>query len=303
MKEKWTFWIDCGGTFTDIIAVSDAGTHKVHKLLSKSPHYKSVVAQGIEDLLGHTNFKESIKELRLGTTIATNAFLEKNGIPCALATTLGHRDLLEIKQQNRPDLFAIDIKKNRPLYREVTHIQERIDAKGNILTPLDLEIAQFELQRILDKGIKSLAISLMHATLNPVHEIKLKDLAIKMGFDYVSTSHEICPIAKYISRTETTVIDSYLTPFLQQYTSELSKLLGIDNIYYMQSDGSLCLGENLKGHSALLSGPAGGLIGAIKAAKDKGIDKIITFDMGGTSTDAALCHGDLGVFQTETDFL
>ena len=295
MKDKWTFWIDCGGTFTDIIAVNSSGEHKVHKLLSKSPHYKSVVAQGIEDILGHKNFKENIKELRLGTTIATNAFLEKNGIDCALVTTLGHRDLLEIKQQNRDDLFAIDIKKQKPLYKEVTHVQERIDANGEVLTELDLEIARFELQRILDKDIKSLAISLMHSTLNPKHEIALKKLALEMGFNYVSASHEISPIAKYISRTQTALIDSYLTPFLQQYTSELSKLLEIDNIYYMQSDGSLCTGENLKGYSALLSGPAGGLIGAIKAAKDKGIDNIITFDMGGTSTDVALYHGDLKI--------
>ncbi len=295
MKDQWTFWIDCGGTFTDIIAVNNAGAHKVHKLLSKSPHYKSVVAQGIEDILGHNNFKDSIKELRLGTTIATNAFLEKKGIDCALVTTLGHRDVLEIKQQNRDDLFAIDIKKKKPLYKEVTHIQGRMDANGKVLIPLDLDIARFEFQRILDLGIKSLAISLMHSTVNPQHEMALKELATEMGFDFVSVSCEVSPKAKYISRTETTVIDSYLTPFLQQYTSELSNLLGIENIYYMQSDGSLCRGEDLKGYSALLSGPAGGLIGAIKAAKDKGIDKIITFDMGGTSTDVALYHGDLKI--------
>ena len=301
MENKWTFWIDCGGTFTDIVAINDLGEHRVHKLLSKSPHYESVVVQGISDILGHTNFSEYIREIRLGTTVATNAFLEKKGIPCALVTTLGQRDVLEIKQQNRPDLFAIDIEKHKPLYSYVTHIQGRMDSKGNVLEPLDLEIAQFEFQRILDKGIKSLAISLMHATINPEHEKTLKSLALDMGFEYVSASHEVSPISKYIARTETTVTDCYLSPLLKQYTDDLEKRLGVKHIYYMQSDGNLCQGINLKGHNSLLSGPAGGLIGAIDAANEIGHKKIITFDMGGTSTDVAIYSGELNI-DTEPDF-
>lgn len=300
MKEKWSFWIDCGGTFTDIIAVKGSD-YKVHKLLSKSPHYKSVVVQGIQDILGHSNFQEEVHEVRLGTTVATNAFLEKKGVPCALVTTLGQRDVLEIKQQNRDDLFAIDIQKKKPLYNYVTSIPGRIDANGSIIEETEPEIIKFELQRILDKGIKSLAISLMHSPLNPAHELLVKKIANEMGFEFISCSHEVSPIQKYISRTETTVIDAYLTPYLKEYTHELSASLGIEDIFYMQSDGTLCTANQLKGYNALLSGPAGGMIGAIKAAKDKGLKKIITFDMGGTSTDVALYQGQLNI-STEPNF-
>jgi 5-oxoprolinase (ATP-hydrolysing) len=297
MSSKWTFWIDCGGTFTDIVAVNEHNNFQVHKLLSHSPHYESVVIQGIRNILGHDRFSEGVAEVRLGTTVATNAFLENKGEPCALVTTLGQRDVLEIRQQNRPDLFAIDIRKIPPLYRYVTHIQGRMNAQGKITESLDLDIAEFEFQRILDRGIESLAISLMHSTVNPEHEIQLKKLAIKMGFKYISLSHEIGPFPHYISRTETAVVDATLTPFLKQYTDDLERKLGIEEIYYMKSDGGLCLGGELKGHNSLLSGPAGGLIGAIKVAKEEGINNIISFDMGGTSTDVAIYQGEL---KTET---
>lgn len=295
--EKWTFWIDCGGTFTDIIAVNSKSQHKVHKLLSHSPHYESAVVQGIEDLLGHNDFS-CIEEVRLGTTVATNAFLERKGIPCALITTLGHRDVLEIRNQNREDLFALDIKKTKPLYSSVTHIEGRMNAKGEVLVELDEDIAIFELSRILDKGIKSLAISLMHSTVNPAHELKLKEIALDLGFEYISLSHQVSPLAKYVARTETSVIDAYLSPYLAQYTEELSQKLGIKNIFYMQSDGGLCTKEFLKGHNALLSGPAGGLIGAADEAKKFKRDKIITFDMGGTSTDVAIYDRELSIDPT-----
>ncbi len=298
MKEKWSFWIDCGGTFTDIIAVSSGGKHKVHKLLSHSKHYESAVVQGITDLLGHQNFKESIEELRLGTTVATNAFLERNGVPCALITTLGHRDVLEIRNQNRQNLFDLDIKKVAPLYSSASSIEGRMNAKGEILKELNEEIARFELQRILDNEIKSIAISLLHSTINPAHEIRLREIALEMGFEYVSLSHEVSPIGKYVARTETAVIDSYLSPYLKQYTEDLEKKLDIPNIYYMQSDGGLCKGSELKGHNALLSGPAGGLIGAIDIAKAQGREKIITFDMGGTSTDVAIYDRELSINPT-----
>ncbi|MBD64818.1 MAG: 5-oxoprolinase [Halobacteriovoraceae bacterium] len=295
MNDKWTFWIDCGGTFTDIIALNQKGEHKVHKILSHSPHYQSAVVQGITEILGHHDFRKSVQEIRLGTTVATNAFLEKKGHPCALITTLGHRDVLEIRRQSRPRLFDIDIEKTPPLYSFVTSIKGRMDSHGNELIALDEEIATFELQRILDSGIKSVAISLLHSTKNPSHELQLKKIALKLGFEYISLSHEVSPIAKYVDRTETAVVDSYLSPFLNQYTKELEKLLGIDAIFYMQSDGGLCKGVDLKGYNALLSGPAGGLIGAIDIAKEYGIKKIITFDMGGTSTDVAVYNEELQI--------
>ena len=296
-SKKWTFWIDCGGTFTDLLAIKSK-THKVKKVLSHSPHYKSAVIEGIKEILGHENFLEAIQEIRLGTTVATNAFLENKGVDCALITTLGHRDVLEIRNQNRSDLFALDIKKRPPFYKYVTSIKGRMNAAGEITAEFDEEIARFELQRILDQGIKSLAISLLHSTINPEHELKLYDIAKKMGFSYISLSHQVAPIANYVARTDTTVIDSYLSPYLKQYTQDLEAKLGIKDIYYMQSDGGLCKAEDLKGYNALLSGPAGGLVGAVDIAKKKGINKIITFDMGGTSTDVAIYDQELSIDPT-----
>lgn len=294
-KNKWTFWIDCGGTFTDIVAINDSGEHRVHKLLSHSSHYESAVVQGISDIVGHTDFKSSVAEVRLGTTVATNAFLERSGVECALITTLGHKDLLGIRNQSRPDLFELDINKTPPLYSFVTHIKGRMDSKGEEVVELDEEIARFELQRILDRGIKSVAISLMHSTVNPAHELKVWEIAKDMGFSYISLSHQVSPIAKYIPRTETAVIDAYLSPYLRQYTEYLENKLQIPNIYYMQSDGGLCSGSELKGYNALLSGPAGGLIGAIDVARSMGHSKLITFDMGGTSTDVAIYDQELSI--------
>ena len=291
----WTFWIDCGGTFTDIIGLNLDGSEShphVHKILSHSPHYQSAVAQGIEDILGHNRFANVVKEVRLGTTVATNAFLERKGIPCALVTTLGQRDVLNIRQQNRPKLFDIPIRKISSLQKMTTQIYERVGPDGEVIIALDEEIAEFELKRIKDQGIKSVAISLLHSTKNPDHELRVGKIAKKLGFDYVSLSHQVSPQAKYISRSETTVFDAYLTPYLAQYTKELSEILKIENITYMQSDGSLCGPKELKGYNALLSGPAGGLIGALDIARNNGHKNIITFDMGGTSTDVAICQGE-----------
>lgn len=292
---NWKFWIDCGGTFTDIIAINDKAETKVHKVLSHSPHYESAVVHGISEILGHQNFKNSIEEIRLGTTVATNAFLERQGIPCALITTLGQKDILEIRQQNRPKLFDIPIIKSQPLYSLATHVYERMNAQGEVLIELDEIVARFELQRILDLGIKSLAVSLLHSTVNPAHEVRLGEIAKEMGFTYISLSHQVSPQATYVSRTETAVFDAYLSPYLSQYTENLSRLTGISNIKYMKSDGTLCSPEELKGHNALLSGPSGGLVGAIEVAKEKGHQNIITFDMGGTSTDVAISTGDISI--------
>ena len=235
--EKWKFWIDCGGTFSDFVAVSDseeAGSRerkvKVHKVLSHSPHYESAVEKGIEDILGHRNFKDAIEEIRLGTTVATNAFLERKGIPCALITTEGHRDILEIRQQNRPDLFELNIKKVKPLYEYAYEIEERLDAQGNVVKPLNEENLRAILGKLEQQGIKSLSFSLMHSVVNPIHELKAKEIAREFQFEYISLSHEVSPKDHFIARTETSVVDAYLSPFLEQYASELEKRLGLKKI-------------------------------------------------------------------------
>ncbi|MBT3983205.1 MAG: 5-oxoprolinase [Bacteriovoracaceae bacterium] len=295
MTTKWTFWIDCGGTFTDFIAVNREGVYRTHKLLSQSVNYESAIVEGIAHIIGHRRFHEAIEQVRLGTTVATNAFLEKKGVKCALVTTLGQRDVLNIRQQNRPRLFDLDIEKIEPLHCYSTEIPGRMNAEGYELTEFDQDIAQFELHRILNKGIKSLAVSFMHSTINPMHELALESLAYKLGFEYVSLSHRVSSVANYISRTETAVFDAYLSPYLKQYTQKLEGLLNIKNILYMQSDGSLCNANRFKGYNALLSGPAGGLIGATHAAKKQGEKKIICFDMGGTSTDVSIYGGEVQI--------
>lgn len=294
-KTSFKFWIDCGGTFTDIIAVDERGRHRVEKLLSQSPHYESAVVEGVKTVLGGNIDPERIAEIRLGTTVATNAFLERKGVECGLLTTLGHRDVLEIRQQNRPDLFALDIQKIKPLYKEVAHTKERLDARGETIEPLDEEVTRFELRRLYDEGLRSAAIAFMHSALNPEHELRAKEIAFELGFKHVVCSHETSPLRKYIPRTETSVADAYLTPLLEIYTDYLKKALGVSNILYMQSSGDLCGQDSLRGQNTLLSGPAGGLIGAVKACQRRGMGRVITFDMGGTSTDVALYDGVLEV--------
>ncbi len=295
MDKKWVFWIDCGGTFTDIVGISPTGERKVHKLLSHSPHYESAVYQGLVELTGTSELKNVVSSIRLGTTVATNAFLEKKGVPCALLTSLGQQDVLEIRQQNRPDLFELDIQKKKPLYTWVSHLEERVNAQGEVIKALDEDLVRFELERILEKGISSVAVSFMHANKFPDHELLVERVAKDLGFDYISLSHRVSPENRYIMRTETSVIDANLTPFLKQYTEDLESKIDVDEFLYMQSSGDLCFSEELKGYNSLLSGPAGGLVGALRAAQKRGINKIITFDMGGTSTDVALCNGAINL--------
>lgn len=301
-SKLWSFWIDCGGTFTDIMAASEQGEIKFHKLLSSSPLYESPVIEGISQMMGRNFSTDQIKEVRLGTTVATNAFLERKGLACGLVTTLGFRDVLEIRGQNRPKLFELDIEKIKPLYAEVVQVDERILSDGTISIPMSDVILEFELQRLLDKGIKSVAISFMHSVINPIHEKRAAELAKKMGFDYISLSHEVAAKSLYIARTETCVTDAYLTPLLAIYTEKIQKALGACPILYMQSSGGLCAGDELKGHNALLSGPAGGLVGACEVARKRNINKIIAFDMGGTSTDVAIFDGKESSLNEFSDF-
>ena len=286
---SWAFWIDRGGTFTDFVAISPDGKIHVKKMLSVRQDGSEVVAAGIKQIAGNN---ANISEVRVGTTLATNALLERQGASVALVTTLGFRDVLTIRYQNRPDIYQLQPNKVAPLYSLVTEVLERVDAKGNIITTLDTDIARFELKRLLKLGIESLAISLVNAYRNPVHELALAELANTLGFKHISLSHQLSPRIRYIARTETTTIDAYLTPKLNNYSQQLTNTITSDSLLFMQSYGGLCPRQQFRGHSALLSGPAGGVVGASKICHHHNIDRAITFDMGGTSTDIALYDGE-----------
>lgn len=289
MSKKWSFWIDRGGTFTDIVARNPNGQIETLKLLSKSDRYKDAVVEGIRQLTG--NNSGLIGEVRMGTTVATNAFLENKGARTALVTTLGFIDLLEIRGQRRPNLFELCVQKQKPSYDFVTVVLERMDPEGNVLVPLDEDIARFELDRLQKMGVTSLSVSLMHSTVNPIHELILEKIALEMGFQYVSLSHRVSPIGKLIPRAETSTLDASLSPVLLEHTQKLAEETNHKDILFMQSHGGLCRAEALRGHNALLSGPAGGYVGATKVCQARGYEKVIAFDMGGTSTDVALFDG------------
>ena len=295
---KWHFWVDRGGTFTDIVALTPNKELVVEKLLSRSPLYEDSIVEGIKRLCSKFNSdysSDSIAEIRVGTTVATNAFLERKGVPTALVTTLGFGDALEIRQQNRPHLFALDIKKTPPLYSFVTEVLERTLASGEIQTPLDKEIARFELQRLKDLGAQAITISFLNASSNPQNEIEAGEIAREIGFERISLGHQTSTLPKFIARTETAVIDAYLSPILHSYTERLQRELGFSDIQFMQSHGGLCRAPLFDGHKALLSGPAGGLVGAVHICKKLGHDKIIGFDMGGTSTDVFISTGQFPI--------
>ena len=297
-KSGWSFWVDRGGTFTDFVALSPQGQVHVHKLLSAQHDDRAVVAAGMRALSGDVR----CRELRVGTTLATNALLERKGARCALLVTQGWQDLLAIRYQNRPDIYSLSPHKTTPLYAEVGEATERIDAQGNVLTPLDLETVQAVLERWQAQGLEVLAVSFLHAYRNPQHELAVAKLAHTLGFTTVALSHQVSPRIRYIARTETTTIDASLTPRLQHYTQQLQKTVVADELLFMQSWGGLRPAQDFRGHSALLSGPAGGVVGAAKICAAHNIARAITFDMGGTSTDIALYDGDYrlrheGLFQ------
>ena len=296
MKTRgWRFWVDRGGTFTDIVAVDPRGQRQILKVLSVSTHYDDAIVEGIRRAMcaesGGQYDPQQIEEIRIGTTVATNAFLERRGQRTALVTTLGFRDILEIRAQNRPRLFDLHIQKIPPLYDLVTEVLERTLATGKIEIPLNEEIALYELQRLKDLGVKSLAVAFMHATINPDNELAMLKLAKRAGFENISLSHQISQIAKLVPRAETCVVDAYLNPVLSSYTSELQAQLNFPDVLFMQSHGGLCKQQEFRGCNALLSGPAGGLVGAVRTCKEAGFEKVITFDMGGTSTDVAIFDG------------
>ncbi|SMF57020.1 hydantoinase B/oxoprolinase family protein [Pseudobacteriovorax antillogorgiicola] len=288
----WRVFADRGGTFTDLVAIDPDGHIQVQKLLSQSDHYEDPILEGISRLTSSFESRAQLIELAVGTTVATNAFLERKGKSCALVTTLGFRDILEIRGQNRADLFALQIDKPQALCDTVTEVPERILSDGSVEQALNMNLARFELSRLRDMGYESLAISLMNASQNPAHELALGELARDMGFKHVALGHQLAKLDKYVLRTETAVFDAYLTPVVRKYTAKLCEQTESQKVFFMQSHGGLCQSSQLTGPHALLSGPAGGLIASIKSCQAHGYEKVITFDMGGTSTDVAIYSGN-----------
>jgi 5-oxoprolinase (ATP-hydrolysing) len=303
-RSKWQFWIDRGGTFTDIVARRPDGTLTTHKLLSENPErYRDAAVAGIRQLLGVAPDAPIptalIDAVKMGTTVATNALLERKGERTALVISAGFGDALRIGYQNRPKLFVRRIELPTLLYERVIEAGERIGAHGDIVRPLDLAAAQADLVSAFAAGIRAVAIVLMHGYRYPQHEQALAGLARAIGFPQVSVSHEVSPLMKLVSRGDTTVVDAYLSPILRRYVSEVEQELtgmGSDaspiRLQFMQSSGGLTDAHLFQGKDAILSGPAGGIVGAVEVSRLAGFDRIIGFDMGGTSTDVTHWAGE-----------
>lgn len=296
-KNRWEFWIDRGGTFTDLVARRPDGGLVTRKLLSENPEqYEDAAIQGIRDLMGlgpdQSIPPESIEAVRMGTTVATNALLERKGARLLLAITRGFRDALQIADQCRPRLFDRKIILPERLYAQVVEIDERVTAQGEVLKSVNLKALHPKLQTAHDAGIRAIAIVCLHGYRHPAHEAAVAALAKKIGFEQVSASHETVPLIKLVSRGDTTVVDAYLSPIISRYVMQISEALGGARLLFMQSNGGLAEATAFRGKDAVLSGPAGGIVGAVTASRAAGLHQIIPFDMGGTSTDVAHYTGE-----------
>ena len=299
---KWQFWIDRGGTFTDIIGRNPDGKISTHKLLSENPQqYSDAAIQGIRDILSLKSNDQipidKIDLIKMGTTVATNALLERNGERTLLAITKGFGDILRIGYQQRPNLFALDIKLPDMLYSEIEEIDERIDIHGNIIKKLDKSGTEVKLKKAFDNGYRSIAIVLLHGYRYKKHENQINLIAKKIGFEQISVSHKVIPLMKIVPRGDTTVIDAYLSPILRRYVNQFENALGTEKkdkgkLMFMQSNGGLTDAHFFQGKDAILSGPAGGVVGMVKTGEKAGFNKLIGFDMGGTSTDVCHYNGD-----------
>ncbi len=294
--ETWQFWIDRGGTFTDIVARAPDGHLTTHKYLSEnSEQYDDAALHGIREALAVAQDEpiplDRIAAIKMGTTIATNALLEREGEDTLLVTTCGFGDVIEIGYQSRPNTFALNIEKAHLLYSEVGEIGERVLADGTVEIPLNIEEARELLKAAYDSGLRSVAIALMHSFKFPEHERQLAQIAHEIGFTQVSASHDVSPLSKIVPRGETTIVDAYLTPILRGYVDRIADAFGGDaaagQVLFMQSSGGLIDAAQFRGRDAILSGPAGGIVGCVHTAKLAGFDKVIGFDMGGTSTDVS----------------
>jgi 5-oxoprolinase (ATP-hydrolysing) len=300
----WQFWIDRGGTFTDIVARRPDGSLVTHKLLSENPEqYRDAAVAGIRHLLGLPPDAAipvgRIEVVKMGTTVATNALLERKGEPTALAITRGFRDALRIAYQNRPRLFDRHIVLPELLYRQVIEIDERIGAHGEVVQALDEAAVRAALQQVYDSGLRSLAIVFMHGYRYTRHEAATARIAREIGFTQVSVSHQVSPMMKLVARGDTTVVDAYLSPILRRYVDQVAAELPGVNLQFMQSNGGLTDARTFQGKDSILSGPAGGIVGMVRSSQLAGFDRVIGFDMGGTSTDVSHFSGQFErVFET-----
>jgi 5-oxoprolinase (ATP-hydrolysing) len=310
---KWQFWVDRGGTFTDIVAKRPDGQLVTKKLLSENPEqYRDAAVAGIKELLGVPASQSidpaQIAAVKMGTTVATNALLERAGEPVALFITRGFRDAIRIAYQNRPRLFDRQIVLPELLYREVVEVDERIAADGAVVHPLDEVSVQRDLTRIYDKGIRAVAVVLMHGYRFHAHEARIAEMARATGFTQISVSHRVSPTMKLVARGDTTIVDAYLSPILKRYVDQVAAELGTGldaedrrmRLMFMQSNGGLTDAARFSGKDSILSGPAGGIVGMARTSAEAGFHQVIGFDMGGTSTDVSHYAGEFErVFETQ----
>ncbi|MCQ4040731.1 hydantoinase B/oxoprolinase family protein [Streptantibioticus rubrisoli] len=301
----WQFWVDRGGTFTDIVARGPDGRVTTHKLLSENPtRYRDPAVAGIRALLGVSPDDpvpaDRVDAVRMGTTVATNALLERKGERTALVITKGFRDALRIAYQNRPQIFAREIVLPEALYDRVIEADERITADGTVLRAPDLERLGEELRHAQRDGIRAVAVVCLHSHLHPAHEQAIGKLAEQIGFPQVSLSSEASPLMKLVPRGDTAVVDAYLSPVLQRYVRQVADQMHGVRLMFMQSNGGLAEAGHFRGKDAILSGPAGGIVGMVRMSQQAGFDKVIGFDMGGTSTDVSHYAGEYErVFNTQ----
>ncbi|MFP1643081.1 hydantoinase B/oxoprolinase family protein [Pontitalea aquivivens] len=305
----WEFWIDRGGTFTDIVARRPDGGLVTAKLLSENPErYHDAAVQGIRQILGLGAGDPipagTIGAVKMGTTVATNALLERKGERVLLLITEGFGDLLRIGYQTRPRLFDLHIRRPDLLYERVAEVPGRLDADGDEIRPLDEGTLRAALQDAYDRGIRAVAVAFLHGYLNPAHEVRAGQIARELGFTQVSLSHDCSRLIRLVGRGDTTVADAYLSPILRRYVDQVAGALdlgrGTGRLFFMQSNGGLTDAARFHGRDAILSGPAGGIVGMVRTAGAAGFDRVIGFDMGGTSTDVSHYAGHFErSFETE----
>ncbi len=304
-ETRWQFWIDRGGTFTDIVARAPGGALSTHKLLSENPgRYKDAAIAGIKQVLGVASGDPIppglVDQVKMGTTVATNALLERKGERTLLVVNRGFADILRIGNQARPRLFDLEVVLPTLLYERVAEVGGRVDIEGHEIEPLDEAGARTAFAAAVADGVRACAIALIHAWKYPAMEARLGALARESGFDQVSVSHAVSPLLRLVPRGDTTVVDAYLSPILGRYVAQVAAELKGVRLYFMQSNGGLAEAARFQGKDAILSGPAGGIVGAARTAGMAGLDRIIGFDMGGTSTDVALYDGAFErAFETE----
>lgn len=296
MSDGWQFWIDRGGTFTDVVARAPDGRQTVRKLLSVNPgRYEDAASEAIRLILAeHGAGLDAVGEVRMGTTVATNALLERKGADVVLVVTQGFGDALEIGVQARPDIFALHIVKPDLLHKRVIEARERVTAKGDVLTPLDEAHARAALAAAYEDGFRAVAIACLHGWAYPAHEQRLAAIARDLGFEQISISSEISGLIKFVPRADTTVADAYLSPVLRSYVDAFEAGMAPkggkprrSHLLFMQSNGGLTSAAAFRGRDAVLSGPAGGVVGMAAAAQRAGFTHALGFDMGGTSTDVS----------------